>query len=85
MPLLDELVHDSTLVMDIHEDQNIGHQMPILDDLALLVARNGVLADFVEGSLYKFSDTDRLRLSHCQTNRMVLGHIFHYPYIHLSQ
>ena len=39
MPLLDELVHDSTLVMDIHEDQNVGHQMPVLDDLALLVAR----------------------------------------------
>jgi hypothetical protein len=33
MPLLDEFVHDSTLVMDIHEDQNVGHQMPVLDDL----------------------------------------------------
>ena len=41
MPLLDELVHDFTLVMDIHEDQNVGHQMPILDDLALLVSRIG--------------------------------------------
>ena len=41
MPLLDEFAHDFTLVMDIHEDQNVGHQMPILDDLALLVARVG--------------------------------------------
>jgi hypothetical protein len=29
MPFLDELVHDLTLVMDIHEDQNASHQMPI--------------------------------------------------------
>jgi hypothetical protein len=41
MPLLDGFAHDFTLVMDIHEDQNVGHQMPILDDLALLVARVG--------------------------------------------
>ena len=41
MPLLDEFVHDFTLVMDIHKDQNVGHQMPILDDLALLIARIG--------------------------------------------
>ena len=41
MSLLDEFAHDFTLVMDIHEDQNVGHQMPILDDLALLVARVG--------------------------------------------
>jgi hypothetical protein len=41
MPLLDEIVHDSALVMDIHEDQNVGHQVPVLDDLALLVARVG--------------------------------------------
>jgi hypothetical protein len=40
-PLLNELIHDFTLVMDIHENQNVGHQMPILDDLALLVARIG--------------------------------------------
>ena len=38
---MDELIHDSTLVMDIHENQNVGHQMPVLDDLALLVARVG--------------------------------------------
>jgi hypothetical protein len=42
IPFIDELVHDSTLVMDIHVDQNVGHQVPILDDLALLVARIGV-------------------------------------------
>ena len=41
MPLLDEFAHDFTLVMDIHEDQNIGHQMPIFDDLALFIARVG--------------------------------------------
>lgn len=41
MPLLDELIHDFALIMDVHEDQNVGHQMPILDDLALLVARVG--------------------------------------------
>jgi len=41
MPFLDEFAHDFTLVMDVHEDQNIGYQMAIFDDLALLVARVG--------------------------------------------
>ena len=41
MPLLDEFVHDFALVIDIHEDQNVGYQMAIFDDLALLVARVG--------------------------------------------
>ena len=41
MPLLDEFAHDFTLVMDIHENQNVGHQMPVLDDLALLITRVG--------------------------------------------
>ena len=27
--------------MNVHEYQNVGHQMPIFDDLALLVARVG--------------------------------------------
>ena len=27
--------------MDIHEDQNVGHQMPVLDDFPLLITRVG--------------------------------------------
>ncbi len=41
MPLLDQFVHDFALVMDIHEDQNVGYQMAIFDDFPLLVARVG--------------------------------------------
>jgi len=47
VPLLDEFVHDFALVMDVHEDQDVGDQMAIFDDLALLVAgvrRNEALA-----------------------------------------
>jgi hypothetical protein len=38
---MDEFVHDFALVMDVHEDQNVGYQMSIFDDLALLIARVG--------------------------------------------
>ncbi len=51
MPLLDEFAHDIALVMGIHENQNIGHQMPILDDLALLITReigNQELSDLIK-------------------------------------
>ena len=41
MPLLDELVHDFTMIMDVHEDQNVGQQMAIFYDLALFIARVG--------------------------------------------
>ena len=41
MALLDKFVHDSALVMDVHEDQDVGYQMAILDDFSLLVAGIG--------------------------------------------
>jgi len=41
MPLLNEFVHDSALIMDIHEDQDICDQTAILDDISLFVTGVG--------------------------------------------
>ena len=38
MPFPNELVHDFALIMDVHEDQDVGDQMAILDDFSLFVA-----------------------------------------------
>ena len=35
MPFPNEFVHDFALIMDVHEDQDVGDQMAILDDFSL--------------------------------------------------
>ena len=37
MAFLNELVHDTALIVDIHKNQKIGNQMSILNDFSLLV------------------------------------------------
>ena len=37
MPFLNEFVHDFALIMDVHEDQDVGDQMAILDDFSLFI------------------------------------------------
>jgi hypothetical protein len=47
MPLPNELVHDFALIMDVHEDQDVGDQMAILNDFSLFITgvrRNDALA-----------------------------------------
>jgi hypothetical protein len=47
MPLPNELVHDFALIMDVHEDPDVGDQMAIFNDFSLFITgvrRNDALA-----------------------------------------
>ena len=41
MPLLNEFVHDSALIMNVHEDQDVCDQMAIFDDFSLFITGVG--------------------------------------------